>query len=152
MSDKGRVIVAARNTALQLPHTKRWRTSQDDFRKALETVRCSDQFNHIPAAQATGVPLLTEEQVSQGFEDAGFRENPCKAMKAYRAFRMTMDDRLWMWKVPAVLGSLVDEAKMSLREQREFAEAVADQLASQDILLSRKTISRIVKYWVFWAT
>jgi len=131
----GSLVLCTHNTAVQVKPEARWDKWEDPFRTALEQV--ANQMG-VPRREGPTSPFQMEE-ITHAFQDSGYSQ---KKMST-ETFKRTMDDRLVMWSVPAVLDSVVDVHQVSSRQRDELLRIVRERVHGQE------TMPMTVAYWLF---
>ena len=134
----GRVSVAAHNTAVRYPATE-YDPTADVFRaELLASLRKEGYESHLRSRQWRP---LDPQDVEIVFQDAGFARD----LTRHEEFRWTVDNRVAMWKVPAVLDSLVDITKIPSGVHEKVLQTVANQVGNQTTLPLGVTFWRFSK-------
>ena len=138
LSENGRIVLNAHNGMLMLlPSGSQmaWQNWQDPLRAKLSEL-LPHKLRRNPPAQP---PKLKEEEIVKAFLDAGFD----RPKREETSTSITMADRGKLWKVPAILDSIVDVRSLGIEKGKQIVDEVIKSV------LHSSTMPRTVISWAF---
>ena len=137
LAPNGRVVLAMHNGAIKIPFPNGHKSWRDEFRiKLAEAIRKAGHENCLRNPPAI---RFTIQDIESAFAGAGLRVKNGKG----KVFPNSKEDRLRLWRSPAVLDSFLDVRKYGMERSRALVEKVFDSIQSI------KMPPMMVKYWEF---
>lgn len=128
----GQVVIGAHNGSVDIPSAlKNW---TDPFRTALKLQVTEKKIRTRKAERK-----IHQKEVNHAFESCGFVQTKI----ATKYFPLTMEDRLALWKVPAVLDSFLDIHAIGLDQGRRLVEEAMGPV------IHRTTTDMRFVFWIF---
>jgi SAM-dependent methyltransferase len=135
----GQVIIAVHNGVIEAAKPKGYENWEDEFRIALDReirrILAWRLYRKGPRTRS----LFKREGIENAFRSQGFSGG----IKDQRVISMTMDERVLMWRVPAVMNSVVDVVAGGI----DHLSAVCDNLQRE--LAGKISMPQTVTYWTF---
>lgn len=151
LNDGGVVLLAAHNTTIAGIDPKP--VYEDKFREALRAIiEKNESLKNIlrepPSISTPKPPIMSSRLIKEVFTN---KRNNNKHKGAgfslvhfeTKEINVTMDDRLKMWRCPAVANSVIDVSKIDDETLQKLINETGEKVAGKD------TKSRMVGYWVF---
>ncbi|HEU0157090.1 MAG TPA: class I SAM-dependent methyltransferase [Stellaceae bacterium] len=135
----GRLIVAAHNTVVETERPPGYETWEDEFRRVLYTEirRIPEWRSHIRPRQQDH--LYKPEHIEKSFLSQGFELR----RKEKLTIQMSMNERILMWSVPAVMNAIVDVQTGGTDPIDKVCARLNDKFQGLP------TMPRTTTYWVF---
>lgn len=138
----GRVVIAVHNTALEMNAPSRWKNwpDRDPLRKGIKDM--AQKKGKLAFRPPQGTRIKSTE-IETAFRKSGFEVHTTHE-RTFEEPDFTMEHRILLWKVPAVLDSMID-----ISDPGNWLQAVdvVDDVAKD--IINHPTMPMIVKYFSF---
>jgi SAM-dependent methyltransferase len=131
----GQVLVAAHNTLVEAAPPPGFENWQDPFRAELARRLKKKKLRPLRNPPRK----LERAEITNAFLNHGLRLEELRE----EAIEMDYEERRCLWKVPAVMGSMIDGSETATEELDRLVDEVIDELRGQ------RTMPRTVVFWRF---
>jgi ubiquinone/menaquinone biosynthesis C-methylase UbiE len=137
LEPRGRVLLSMQNTVVDLDTPDRYATSIDPYRNAMRRIAEAKNLHDYLRDQPS---RFLQEEVKRTFKnDGGLSLVDLRQV----SFQMNPEDRLALWKVPAILDSFINVREVGMEQCLALVEGAAPALMTSTFN------QRIVGYWMF---